>query len=194
MLPHRRSRVTKLRNSQRIYLLAGVSSLALTVVVVMVFTRPVEADAPLARAASTLPPTAPPLIVVQSGPMLAKPGETLAGSGHPKPAASPLDKLKGLASWYGSVLNGHRTASGERFDMFAMTACHPTLPFGSLVRVINLANKKSTVVRINDRGQLTEGRVIDVSYAAAQELEITKAGLAPVALEVVSLGKGRRRR
>jgi rare lipoprotein A len=194
MLPYRRSRVTKLRNSQRIYLVAGVSSLALTVAVVMVFTRPVEADAPLARAASTLPPTAPPLIVVQSGPTLPKSGETATGSVTQKSAGSPIDKLKGLASWYGSVLNGHRTASGERFDMFAMTACHPTLPFGSLVRVINLANKKSTVVRINDRGFLSEGRVIDISYAAAQELDMTRAGLAPVAIEVVSMGKGRRRK
>jgi rare lipoprotein A len=91
------------------------------------------------------------------------------------------------------VLNGHRTASGERFDMFAMTACHPTLPFGTLVRVVDLANKKSVVVRINDRGILDEGRIIDLSYAAASELNITKSGLAPVALEVVSLGKPRHR-
>ena len=65
--------------------------------------------------------------------------------------------------------------------MYAMTACHPTLPFGTLVRVVDLSNKKSVVVRINDRGILDEGRIIDLSFAAAQELNITKAGLAPVA-------------
>jgi rare lipoprotein A len=69
-----------------------------------------------------------------------------------------------------------------------MTACHPTLPFGTTVRVVDLHTKKSVVVRINDRGILSEGRIIDLSYAAAQELNITKSGLAPVALEVISLG------
>ena len=62
--------------------------------------------------------------------------------------------LRGLASWYGKVFNGRRTASGERFDMYAMTACHPTLPFGSVVRVVNETNKRSVVVRITDRGDL----------------------------------------
>jgi rare lipoprotein A len=101
--------------------------------------------------------------------------------------------LQGIASWYGSVLNGHRTASGERFDMFAMTACHPTLPFGSLVRVIDTNTNKSVVVRINDRGELDKDRVIDLSYAAAKELNITRSGLAPVVLEVISLGRSRHR-
>jgi rare lipoprotein A len=72
--------------------------------------------------------------------------------------------------------------------MYAMTACHPTLPFGTKVRVVDLKTKKSVVVRINDRGMLSQGRVIDLSYAAAQELNITKSGLAQVALEVLSLG------
>ena len=75
--------------------------------------------------------------------------------------------------------------------MYAMTACHPTLPFGTMVRVTDLHSKRSVVVRINDRGVLSEGRIIDLSYAAAQELNITKAGLAPVALEVLSLGHSR---
>jgi rare lipoprotein A len=73
--------------------------------------------------------------------------------------------------------------------MYAMTACHPTLPFGTMVRVVDQKTKRSVVVRINDRGILDEGRIIDLSYAAAQELKITKAGLAPVALEVISLGQ-----
>ena len=91
------------------------------------------------------------------------------------------DRLHGIASWYGSVFNGRKTASGERFDMWAMTACHPTLPFGSLVRVINHTNHRSVVVRITDRGDLVdEGRIIDLSYGAAQKLAMTKSGLAKV--------------
>jgi rare lipoprotein A len=74
--------------------------------------------------------------------------------------------------------------------MFAMTACHPTLPFGSLVRVVNLANKHSVIVKINDRGDLIdEGRIIDLSFGAAQKLAMTKSGLVKVELQVVSLGK-----
>jgi rare lipoprotein A len=107
----------------------------------------------------------------------------------PKTAiATRTDTLHGIASWYGSVLNGHLTASGERFDMYAMTACHPTLPFGSLVRVVDQTTKRSVIVRINDRGILSQGRIIDLSYAAAQELKMTKAGLAQVDVEVISLG------
>ncbi len=98
--------------------------------------------------------------------------------------------LRGLASWYGGVFNGRHTASGERFDMYAMTACHPTLPFGSLVRVVNMSNKRSVVVRITDRGDLVdEGRIIDLSYGAAQRLAMTKAGLVKVELQVISIGR-----
>lgn len=74
--------------------------------------------------------------------------------------------------------------------MYAMTACHPTLPFGSVVRVVNLGNHRSVVVRITDRGDLVdEGRVIDLSYGAAQQLGMTWSGLAKVDLQVLSLGK-----
>ena len=93
--------------------------------------------------------------------------------------------LAGIASWYGEVLDGHTTASGEIFHKEALTACHPTLPFGTLVRVINLRNRRSVVVRINDRGQLDPGRVIDLSSAAADRLGMLRAGLAPVRLEVL---------
>jgi len=100
------------------------------------------------------------------------------------------DMLRGLASWYGGVFNGRHTASGERFDMYAMPACHPTLPFGSLVRVVNMSNKRSVVVRITDRGDLVdEGRIIDLSYGAAQRLAMTKAGLVKVELQVISIGR-----
>jgi len=74
--------------------------------------------------------------------------------------------------------------------MHALTACHPSLPFGTLVRVVNLENKQSVVVRITDRGDLVDGRVIDLSYGAAERLAMTKVGLASVKLEVLSLGRG----
>jgi rare lipoprotein A len=96
--------------------------------------------------------------------------------------------LRGIATWYGTVFNGRKTANGETFDMYAMTACHPTLPFGSLVKVVNLNNKRSVVVRITDRGYLSKGRIIDLSYGAAEKLAMTEAGIAPVALEVISQG------
>ena len=104
-------------------------------------------------------------------------------------AAQRAALLRGIASWYGTVFNGRETASGETFDMYAMTACHPTLPFGSLVKVVNLKNKRSVVVRITDRGELAKGRVIDLSYGAADKLAMTNAGIAPVALEVLSRGR-----
>ncbi len=97
--------------------------------------------------------------------------------------------LRGIATWYGTVFHGRKTASGETFDQNAMTACHPTLPFGSLVKVINLRNKRSVVVRINDRGDLAAGHIIDLSKAAADELAMTERGLAPVVLEVISRGR-----
>ena len=173
---------TNLKTQVGICLLAAVSSVALAAVVVMLSTPAVQADVRLSRPASTLPPAAP---ILSATPALLAPPIT---SKKAKKASSG-DLLHGIASWYGSVLNGHRTASGERFDIYAMTACHPTLPFGTLVRVVDQNTKKSVVVRINDRGILDEGRIIDLSYAAAQELKITKAGLAPVALEVISLGQ-----
>jgi rare lipoprotein A len=181
MVMPRKSGAASLKTQVGLCLLAGVSSLALAAVVIALSTPAVQADVRLSRPASTLPPAAP----ILSEPALLAPPITAKKAKY----APGADLLHGIASWYGSVLNGHRTASGERFDMFAMTACHPTLPFGTMVRVVNLRNKRSAVVRINDRGELSEGRIIDLSYAAAQALKITKAGLAPVAIEVISLGQ-----
>ncbi len=98
--------------------------------------------------------------------------------------------LAGIASWYGEVLDGHTTASGEIFHKEMLTACHPTLPFGTLVRVINLRNRKSVVVRINDRGVLFPERVIDLSSAAAMQIGMLRTGVAPVRLEVLSPARG----
>ena len=98
--------------------------------------------------------------------------------------------LAGIASWYGEVLDGHTTASGEIFHKEAMTACHPTLPFGTLVRVINLRNRKSVVVRITDRGILFPNRVIDLSSGAALRIGMLRTGVAPVRLEVLRPARG----
>jgi rare lipoprotein A len=96
-------------------------------------------------------------------------------------------KERGIASWYGKKFHGKRTASGEIYDMYGMTAAHPILPVPSYARVTNLANKKSVVVRINDRGPFLRERIIDLSYAAAYKLGIVNAGSAEVVVEVESL-------
>lgn len=92
---------------------------------------------------------------------------------------------KGMASWYGEDFHGKQTSNKEIYDMHAMTAAHKTLPFGTHVRVTNLTNGKSVVVRINDRGPFVKGRIIDLSYAAAQKLGMTDAGVAPVVIRVL---------
>lgn len=93
--------------------------------------------------------------------------------------------MRGMASWYGENLHGRTTASGEVFDMHEMTAAHRTLPFGAIVRVRTVETKKSVVVRINDRGPFADGRVIDLSYAAARDLEMVRDGVVEVELEVL---------
>ena len=106
----------------------------------------------------------------------------------PAPKATVLTRIKsGMASWYGSVLQGHRTASGRRFDMNEFTAAHRTLPFGSRVKVTDLRNHRSVVVTITDRGVLFPERVIDLSWAAAQELRMVKMGVDPVKLELITV-------
>jgi rare lipoprotein A len=92
----------------------------------------------------------------------------------------------GRASWYGRLFQGHQTASGEDFDMNALTCAHRSLPLGSLVRVTNLSNHKSVVVRVNDRGPVPQNRIIDVSYAAARLLGFGARGTAPVRLELLT--------
>ena len=91
----------------------------------------------------------------------------------------------GMASYYGNELAGNRTASGERFDPGQLTAAHRTLPFGTMVRVTNTSNGDSVVVRINDRGPFSRGRVIDVSQAAAREIGMHRSGTARVKLALL---------
>lgn len=114
---------------------------------------------------------------------------TLAMSAcSPKMAGPPPRKgaeLVGTASWYGPKYHGRTTASGERYDMEALTAAHRTLPFGTRVRVTNLVNGRKIVLKVNDRGPFIAGRVIDVSRRAARELDFLEAGLAEVRIEVL---------
>lgn len=164
------------------WLLVGASCVALIGAVLTLSTGTVQANALLSRPAASAPVASP---IASPTPVKDKPGRA--------EGKNPGDMLHGVASWYGSVFNGRRTASGERFNMYAMTACHPTLPFGTRVRVVNTANHKSVVVRITDRGNLFNERIIDLSYGAAKKLDMTKAGLAEVKLEVISMGHGERK-
>ncbi len=167
-------------NSQKplpFWLLVGISSVAMAGFLGTISTRTVQADARMQR-----PVADPPVVVTTATP-------TMSAAQQPAPKAH--GKIyRGIASWYGSVFNGRKTASGETFNMYEMTACHPTLPFGSLVKVVNLRNRKSVVVRITDRGDLgsSNGRIIDLSYGAAEKLQMTQSGLARVSLEVLALG------
>jgi len=179
MVIRRRSGFNCLSTPLRIWLLAGITSLMLAAIVVTITTRTVQADVQLLpRPVATVPPALPG--VRETAPDSLTPKRTIA--------AQRAAFLRGIASWYGTVFDGRTTASGERFDMNAMTACHPTLPFGSVVRVVNLNNRRSVVVRITDRGDLAEGRIIDLSYAAAKKLAMTEGGLAPVVVEVIHRG------
>jgi rare lipoprotein A len=106
-------------------------------------------------------------------------------NGSAKPAEhKPRRWLQvGVASWYGTHFQGRKTATGERFDMNLMTCAHPTLPMGTWLRVTNLKNRRTAFVRVNDRGPVTDGRIIDLSYAAARTLGL--AGIGKVKLEAV---------
>jgi rare lipoprotein A (peptidoglycan hydrolase) len=104
-------------------------------------------------------------------------------NGQPK----PLAVWECTSSWYGDDFDGQPTATGETYDMYATTAAHPTLPMGSIVRVVNTRNHRSQVVRINDRGPYIEGRELDVSYEVARRLGFDQRGTAKVRLELLEV-------
>lgn len=116
-----------------------------------------------------LPPSAPPVSVNAVEP-------------HIQPAAAEPVIQTGTATWYGKRHQGKRTADGERFDRHALTAAHSSLPFGSMVKVTNLANGRSIVVRVNDRTPVSQNHVIDLTEAAARELGFARDGRTEVAL------------
>jgi rare lipoprotein A len=110
-----------------------------------------------------------------------------------KPAGKTKPYQIGTASWYGEYFDGKPTASGEDYDMYDMTAAHPTLPVGSYVRVTNLRNGRAVVVKVNDRGPIVAGRIIDLSYGAAQVLQFQQRGLQKVRLDLVKAGTSQHR-
>lgn len=153
----------------QLWLLIGASCIALAGLVLTVPARTVQADAVLSRPAATAPPAAP---VLSATPVVAAPKK-------------PAKLLRGFASWYGGVFNGRLTASGEVYNQDDFTACHPTLPFGTRVKVENTRNHKWVVVRITDRGLLYGRRVIDLSHAAAEQIGMMDAGVVPVTIQVL---------
>jgi rare lipoprotein A len=110
---------------------------------------------------------------------------------HLTESPKPIKSWVGNASWYGTEFNGRRTADGERFDSESLTAAHPNLPFGSVVRVVNQRNGRFEVVRINDRGPYQEGREIDVSYRVARQIGLLHSGVSQVRLELIQLPERR---
>ena len=113
------------------------------------------------------------------------PSQTQAPPNPPPPAPGAYVQ-DGLASWYGVPFHGHRAADGEIYNMYQLTAAHRTLPFNAMVRVTNLANGRQVVVRIIDRGPFVEGRIIDLSLAAARSLDMVGVGVVPARLEMLS--------
>lgn len=134
------------------------------------------------------------LVLLLASSLGAAPGQQSSNTAKQSPAPSkkaPKITEKpyqvGTASWYGKDFHGRETASGEPYDMFRFTAAHMTLPLGSWVRVTNLRNHKSVIVRVNDRGPVVPGRIIDLSYGAAQILGFRARGTARVRLDVIQL-------
>lgn len=126
----------------------------------------------------TRPRTAPPIA------RDSRPDQALDKTYTPQTRVEPF-RQRGAASWYGRRFHGRRTASGEPYNMYAMTAAHPTLPISSYARVTSLENGRSVVVRINDRGPFLRGRIMDLSYAAAEKLGYIKKGSAQVEIEQI---------
>ncbi|MEB3169322.1 MAG: septal ring lytic transglycosylase RlpA family protein [Cyanobium sp.] len=139
--------------------------------------RPSQQASPVALRQVGEPPSFEDTLLRQAPPMTI--AQTLIAS------SSTGRVISGQASWYGPGFYGNRTASGEVFSRGTLTAAHRTLPFGTLVRVTNLNNGRSTVVRINDRGPFHSGRILDLAHGAASRLGVVASGTAQVSLEVL---------
>ena len=176
------------------HLLIGVSSIALSALVAVSFAASaVHADARLPE----LFPNAHLSPSAVAAPPFAIAPQLAPDSQWADPSPDLAAWYRGIASWYGKGFNGQLTASGTPFDMYAMTAAtsefQHKLPLGSTVRVTNRHNQRSVVVRINDRGPLPNGRILDLSYGAASRLAMIHPGLADVQLHVLSWGSDRDR-
>ena len=119
------------------------------------------------------------------GPAKAGPADPKTAVGVSPTTGNAHPYQVGTASWYGDDFEGKPTASGEPYNMYDLTAAHPTLPLGTFVKVTNLHNRRAVVVRINDRGPVVPGRIIDVSYSAAKVLKFQAQGIQRVRLDVV---------
>jgi rare lipoprotein A len=137
-------------------------------------------------------------LLLLAGTMGAAPGHYTPATPSAPPAFLPLPEQKpkelepsakpyqvGKASWYGGLFQGKTTASGEDYDMHDFTAAHRELPLGTFVKVTNLSNRKSVIVRVNDRGPVTPGRIIDLSYSAARSLGMHDKGLQKVRIDII---------
>jgi rare lipoprotein A len=176
------SSISNVKTPLAICLLAGAMAGTLIAYLTTVSTTAVLANSEISG----------PAVLALPSPTQASPTPVFLASATAAPEIVPKKRIgviRGIASWYGGHFNGRKTANGETYDMHAMTACQPDLPFGSIVRVINHKNKRSVVVRINDRGDLIDPRrVIDLSWGAAEKLAMTQDGLARVDVEILSLG------
>lgn len=105
------------------------------------------------------------------------------------PSAPSKVHIQGEASWYGGKFNGRRTASGQRYNMYGLTAAHKTLPFGTQLSVVNLDNGKTVIVTVNDRGPFVRDRILDLSYGAAKKLEMVGRGTTDVKAYVLNSSK-----
>lgn len=104
---------------------------------------------------------------------------------QPVQAVKPLKVWSGIVSWYGADFHGRQTASGQAYDMYSLTAAHPSLPFGSIIRVVNVRTGRSQIVRINDRGPYVNERELDVSYLVASRLGLLERGVGRMRIELL---------
>lgn len=165
-----------------------------TFLLLFVFAQILTGCAGRRPVASRQPAPAPPASTPEATAENAKRDTSIPSPPAPAPARPSRSKTppapagyteEGNASWYGNPFHGRRASNGEIYDMYKLTAAHRTLPFETLVRVTNLSNGKSTTVRITDRGPFVNDRIIDLSMAAAREIESIGPGVVPVRLEVL---------
>ena len=159
--------------------LRGVHLFAAFIAAGMVSATPLQADIPDNVLQVVQTAQDPAIVAVPAAPVIVE-------DQVEEPALETKHVGNGEASFYGSELAGNRTASGERFNPRALTAAHRTLPLGSKIRVTNMSNGKSVIVRINDRGPFVKSRLIDISYAAAQQINMVRAGKARVSLALIA--------
>lgn len=120
-----------------------------------------------------------------SNPVDANQKHVTSVTSHDKKAKKSKKKIIGMASWYGIQHHGKKTASGEIFDMYALSAANKTIPLGTKVKVTNLKNGKEISLRITDRGPYAKGRILDLSYEAAKQLDMIKSGEAKISIEIL---------